>query len=174
VKSGKVRYVGLGNIPAWQAIDAHWRAVTGSGFRFVSCQGEYSLVSRGVEQELVPALQAMQANLLAHFPLAGGFLSGKYRRNEPPPATARLSYHEAHARKFVSDRNWEIVERLEFFCRQRGRTLLELAIGWLAGSPAVASIIAGASTPEQMEQNVRALDWRLTDGERLEIDRLSQ
>ena len=119
----------------------------------------------------------MQANgmgLLPYYPLASGLLTGKYRRNTPMPEGARLTVHGArYGSRFINDANWPIVERLETFAEKRGRTLLELAFSWLASRPCVSSIIAGATKPEQLEANVRAVGWALTDDDFQEIDRIT-
>ena len=131
--------------------------------QFVSCQNEYSLLKRDADIELLPMMQAYGMGLLPYYPLASGVLTGKYRRNMPMPAGARLTVHAArYGDRFLNDANWPIVERLEEFATQRGRTLLELAFSWLAARPCVSSIIAGATKPEQLEANVRAVNWALT------------
>jgi aryl-alcohol dehydrogenase-like predicted oxidoreductase len=109
-------------------------------------------------------VEAYGLGLIPFSPLANGLLTGKYRRNQNLPEGARLTTTQRMADRYLTERNWEIVERLADFCAARGRTMLELAMSWLASRPAVASIIAGATAPEQLEQNVRAVDWVLTRG----------
>jgi aryl-alcohol dehydrogenase-like predicted oxidoreductase len=118
-------------------------------------------------------MRAYGLALLPYFPLAGGFLTGKYKRAQPIPQGVRLNTAKHLADRYVTDANWEIVERLEKFCAQRNRTLLELAIGWLAAQPLIPSVIAGATKPEQVEQNVRAVEWTLSPDEIAEVDRLA-
>lgn len=119
-------------------------------------------------------MQAYGMGLLPYYPLASGALTGKYRRNTPMPDGARLTLHGArYGDRFLNDANWPIVERLEAFAEQRGRSLLELAFSWLAVRPYVSSIIAGATKPEQVQANVRAADWMLTTEELGEIDRIT-
>lgn len=174
VSAGKVRYVGCSNLRAWQVVEAQWTARTNGLTRFVSCQNEYSLLMRRADQELVPMMQAYGMGLLPYYPLASGALTGKYRRNTPMPDGARLTVHGArYGDRFLNDANWPIVEQLEAFAEQRGRSLLELAFGWLAARPCVSSIIAGATKPEQVQANVRAADWILTAEELGEIDRIT-
>ena len=173
VRAGKVRYVGVSNFAAWQTVDACWTARTLGLNRLVSCQDEYSLLVRDIEAELVPAMQACGLGLLPYFPLAGGFLTGKYRRGAPLPAGARLTLRKNLADRFMTDANWSIVERLQEFCTRHGRTLTELAFSWLASRPLVASVIAGATKPEQVEQNIKAAGWALSADDLAEIDRLS-
>lgn len=175
VRQGKVRYVGCSNLAAWQVVEARWTSRLLGLAQFVSSQDEYSLLSRGTERELVPMLGAYGMGLLPYYPLASGLLSGKYRRNVAMPAGARLVAHAArYGDRFVNDTNWAVVERLQAFCDARGRTLLELAFSWLAAQPCVGSVIAGATRPEQVDQNVRAVEWVLTAEELREVDALSQ
>lgn len=171
VRHGKVRYIGCSNMRAWQAVDARWTSRSVGLTPFVSCQNEYSLLMRRADRELIPMMQAYGMGLLPYYPLASGLLTGKYRRNMPMPNGARLTLHGArYEGRFINDANWPIVERLEGFAEQRGRTLLELAFSWLAARPCVSSIIAGATKPEQIEANVRAVGWELTAEELQEID----
>ena len=135
--------------------------------------GLTTLLPRDPEGELLPAIKAYGLALLPYFPLASGLLTGKYRRNRMP-AGARLSTPGPLAEKVLTEANWRMVESLQEFCRQRGRTLLELAFGWLAAQPAVSSIIAGATRPEQVEQNVKALEWALTPEDLAAVDRITK
>jgi aryl-alcohol dehydrogenase-like predicted oxidoreductase len=173
VESGKVRYIGCSNHKAWQVADAEWIARSNRIERFVSCQDEYSLLVRDIERELIPAMQAYGIGLLPYFPLASGMLTGKYRQNAPMPEKTRLSYMQALADKYMTEANWKIVEKLTAFAEKRGKTLLELAFSWLANRPTVASVIAGATRPEQLDQNVAAAGWKLTAEDMAEIDKLS-
>ena len=172
VRHGKVRYVGCSNLPAWQVVDALWTAKHAGLDRFVCCQDEYSLVVREPERELIPMMERRGLGLLPYFPLASGLLTGKYKRNASMPAGARLTGTKRLADRYLTEANWRIVERLEDFCARRGRTLLELAFSWLAAQPTVASVIAGATRPEQVEANIRAVEWNLTPEDLAEIDRL--
>jgi aryl-alcohol dehydrogenase-like predicted oxidoreductase len=173
VQQGKVRFIGCSNLSAQQAIAADETAKRNGLTPFVSCQDEYSLLERGAERELLPAIRARGMGLLPYFPLASGLLSGKYVRGAPLPAGSRLARLQQHASDFLTERNWCIVEALTEFCRARGRTLIELAFSWLLREPAVASVIAGATTPAQIEQNVRAAGWSLTPAEFAEIDSIT-
>jgi aryl-alcohol dehydrogenase-like predicted oxidoreductase len=173
VRQGKVRYIGCSNFAAWQAVDARWTSKMLGLSSFISCQNEYSLLVREAERELIPAMRACGLGFLPYFPLASGLLTGKYRRDSLPEG-ARLSYLQNMAERFLTDANWNIVERLEQFATSRGRTLLDLAIAWLAAQPTVSSVIAGATRPEQLEANVRALQWVLSADERSEVDRLTR
>jgi len=174
VRQGKVRYIGCSNLPAWQVVEAQWTAKHLNLNAFVSCQDEYSLVVREIERELVPAMQRYELGLLPFFPLASGLLTGKYQRNSAMPAGTRLTNTQRLADRFLTEQNWRIAERLGDFAASRGRTLLELAFSWLANRPQVSSVIAGATKPEQLEQNAKAVGWKLTAEEMAEIDRLSK
>jgi aryl-alcohol dehydrogenase-like predicted oxidoreductase len=173
VRQGKVRYIGCSNLKAWQVVDARWTSRSLGLAPFVSCQNEYSLLTRDPDRELIPMMQAHGMGLLPYYPLAGGFLTGKYRRNAPMPDGARLTVHARYEGRFINDDNWPIVERLEAFANLCGRTLLDLAFSWLAARPCVSSIIAGATKPEQLEANIRAEGWALTPVELQEIDRIT-
>ena len=172
VRSGKVRYIGCSNFPAWQVVEAQHTARTIGTSAFVSCQDEYSLLVRKAESELIPAAVQYGLGLLPYFPLASGLLTGKYRHNAPMPKDARLTKTPRLADRYLTDRNWRMTENLADFAAQRGHTLVELAFSWLLARPPVASVIAGATQVEQIEQNVRAGDWILAGGELAEIDRL--
>jgi aryl-alcohol dehydrogenase-like predicted oxidoreductase len=173
VRQGKVRYIGCSTLPAWQVVEAQWTARHHGLHHFVSCQEEYSLLARRLDREMMPVLQAYDLGLIPFAPLANGLLTGKYRRHMPLPEGARLTYMQRAANRYLTDDNWALVERLEGFAVERGHTLLELAVSWLARRPQVASVIAGATRPEQVEQNVHAAGWALTDEEMQAIDRLT-
>lgn len=171
IRQGKVRYVGCSNVPAWQVADAHWIAKSLGINGFVSCQDEYSLIVRDIEKELVPATKAYGLGILPYFPLACGMLTGKYKRDVMPEG-ARLTNTARLADKYMTDQNWQIVESLEAFASARNHSLLELAFSWLASQPTVSSVIAGATKPEQVEQNVAAADWELTADELSEVGKI--
>ena len=173
VRQGKVRYIGCSNLPAWQVVEAQWTSKSLGLESFVSAQDEYSLVVRHIDRELVPALEAYDMGLLPFFPLASGLLTGKYKRNAPMPAGTRLTNTQRLADRFLTELNWQIAEKLGDFAATRGKSLLELAFSWLACRPQVASVIAGATKPEQIEANVKAADWVLTPAEMAEIDRIT-
>jgi aryl-alcohol dehydrogenase-like predicted oxidoreductase len=152
VREGKVRYVGSSNFSAWQVADADWAARTRGLERFVSAQNEYSWLARGVEGELLPALQRFGVGLLPYFPLANGMLTGKYSRGGERPPGARLDGRD----DYLTDRRFDVVEALQGYAAQRGVGLLDVAVGGLAAQPAVASVIAGATSPEQVRANAAA------------------
>ncbi len=157
VREGKIRYIGSSQFAAWQVVDADWTARTSGNARFISTQSEYSLLERGIEDEIVPACEHMGVGVLPFFPLSNGLLTGKYRRDQPPPAGSRLS--ESRYAQVLADANWEAIDGLRSFADQRGITMLDVAIGGLAAQPAVASVIAGATSPEQVRANAAAGLW---------------
>ena len=174
VRQGKVRYIGCSNFPAWQVVEAQWTARANNLNTFVSCQDEYSLVVRHVvEPQLKPAMLKYGMGLLPFFPLASGLLTGKYRRNANLPTGTRLANTQRLADRYLTDRNWPIAEKLADFAERRGHTMLELAFSWLLAQAPVASVIAGATRPEQLEQNVKAGGWKLSPEELAEIDRIT-
>jgi aryl-alcohol dehydrogenase-like predicted oxidoreductase len=173
IAQGKVRFIGCSNLPASQVADAVAKAGQLGVHGFVCCQDQYSLVTRAVERDLLPVLSRHGLGLLPYAPLASGLLSGKYLRGRPLPPDSRLGYTEHLAQRFLTDRCWTLVERLSAFCERRGRVMLELAFSWLVRQPQVASVIAGAMTPQQVEQNVAAIGWALTDDDVAELDSLT-
>jgi aryl-alcohol dehydrogenase-like predicted oxidoreductase len=170
VTHGKVRYIGCSNYTGWQIADADWTAAGGN--RFVSAQNLYSLLERGVEAEVLPACEHFGLGFLPFFPLASGLLSGKYRRGEPPAEGTRLAAWGARGAQAMSDANFDKVEALEGWAKERGHTLLELAFAWLLGHQVVSSVIAGATTAEQVAANVATAEWRLTPEEVDEVGKL--
>ena len=155
VVEGKVRAIGSSNLQAWQVVDADWVAKTKGYTSFVTAQNEYSLYNRTAETELVPACVALGVGILPYFPLAYGLLTGKYRRGEQAPDGSRLSV-QTHR---LEAADWDTIEALEDFASKRDISILELAIGGLAAQPAVASVIAGATKPEQIAANAAAGEW---------------
>ena len=173
VHQGKVRYIGCSTLSAWQVVEAHWTSTHFDLARYVCCQERYSLLERELDRELMPVIQSYGLGLIPFSPLANGLLTGKYRRGAPQPAGARLVTTPRTAERYLTERNWAVVEKLEAFCAARGHSLLELAISWLLHRPNVASVIAGATRPEQVEANVHAAAWVLSREDMDEIDRLT-
>ena len=139
---------------------------------FISAQNEYSLLQSDIEKELTPVCSKYSVGLLPFFPLASGFLTGKYRPGLPPPEGSRLAEASPFAARFLNEDNYEPLLKLEEFAEQRGHTMVELAMSWFASQPFVASVIAGATKPEQVEENARSADWRLTPDEMKEVDEI--
>jgi len=174
VKQGKVRATGCSNYSAVELDGAQDAAAGAKVMPFATAQDEYSLLARGIERELIPAMQQSHMSLLPYFPLASGLLTGKYRRNAEPPKGARLAASKHHAADFISARNWSLVEKLEAVAQKSGHSMLELAFGWLLAKPILGSVIAGATRPEQIEQNVAAAQRRPPSAVLAEIDAITR
>ena len=168
VKQGTVREIGCSNFSAMQLEEAE-HAVQPGAARFVSVQNEYSLIRREPEADVLPECARLGIAFIPYYPLASGLLTGKYRRGRPLPKGTRL----AEGNGMLADENLAAVEELIQFAESNGHTLLELAIGWLLAHPAVASVIAGATKPEQARGNASAALWRLSDEERAAVDALA-
>lgn len=170
VKAGKVREIGCSNFSAAQIAEAEATSRSNGWARFVSVQNHYSLIHREPEAEVLPECERLGLAFLPFFPLASGILTGKARRGEAAPQGTRLS--EEHNKRWLTDANFAIVEALIPFAETRGHTLLELAFAWLLAHPAVTSVIAGATKPEQVGANAAAAGWQLTQADLAEVDRL--
>ena len=166
--AGKVRAVAASNFDSAQLVAAAASAKSVGVPGFVAAQDEYSLLHRDHETGLFPALETLGLSLVPYFPLSGGALSGKYRKDKAFPAGTRLTEES----RFVKP-HWDLIEALAAFAEARGHTLLELAMSWLAGKPLVASIITGATKPEQVEANAASVGWKLSPDEMAEVDRLT-
>jgi aryl-alcohol dehydrogenase-like predicted oxidoreductase len=170
VKEGKVREIGCSNFTVEMLHEAD-AAVKPRAARFVSVQNEYSLFHRAPERDMLPECAARDMAFLPYFPLANGLLTGKYRKGQPPPPGSRIA--TGWNEKLLTEENLTVVENLIAFAEQRGHTLLELAFSWLHSRPAVASIIAGATKPEQVRANAAAVDWAIPESDLEEIGRLT-
>ena len=157
VRQGKVRYIGSSQFAGWQVTDADWTAKVSGLSPFVSTQQHYNWLHRSPEEELLPACAKAGVGLLPFFPLESGLLTGVYRRHQAPPPGTRLSGERYKA--WLDRADWDRLEALEAYATEIGVALLEIAIGGLAAQPTVASVIAGATTPEQIHANVRAGAW---------------
>lgn len=171
VRSGKVRYIGASNYAAWQFCRANDVAEMAGGVQFVSVQPHYHMLERGIEQELVPYCQAFGIGIIPYFPLAGGFLTGKYTRGEAPPAGSRGETSQ-YVQRYFTPENFKKVAELSVFAQRHGRTMPELAIAWLLARPQVSSIITGVTSTKQLENNAKAADWELSAADAEEIDGL--
>ena len=165
VRAGKVRFVGCSNFSGAQLAEAAQVAAARKRMPFVSAQNEYNVLDRDIEGDLLPVCRANNVRVLPYYPIARGLLTGKYRRGQAAPKGSRLDGS-------LSGADFAMLEALESFATARGHTLLDLAMSWLAGKPETASVIAGASRPEQTAQNVAAAGWRMTKEELAEIDRI--
>ena len=174
IAAGKVRAIGHSNLSAEQMDAAEAAGRTMTAARFVSAQDRWNLLERDLEDEQLPAIERNGLAVLPYFPLASGLLTGKYRAGEDPdPAWRIATLPDDRRQTQLADDRLATVERLRGFAEARGRSLLELAFSWLAAQPVVASVIAGATRPEQVASNVDAVGWELTDDELEEIDRLT-
>jgi len=171
VRDGKIRYIGHSNFSAWQVAHAEWAARTAHCERFISAQNRYNLLNRDAELELVPALVEYRMGLLPYSPLASGLLTGKYRAGEPPPEGSRIQAWKME--RVLTEENFGMLHKLEEFARARGISLLDAAIGGLAAQPTVCSVIAGATSREQVAANVKATQWRPTADDLVELDRIT-
>jgi aryl-alcohol dehydrogenase-like predicted oxidoreductase len=169
VTAGLVRYVGSSNLAGWQVGQADHAAATARSTRFVSAQNEYSLLDRRAEAELVPACEAYGVGVLPFYPLANGLLTGKYTRDQEPLAGTRLG---GRRRDVYDSAPWDAVEALRAYADRRGLSMLDVAIGGLAAQTAVASVIAGATSADQLRANVAAGEWEPDDGDLAELDEI--
>ena len=170
VDEGKVREIGCSNFSAEQLEEAEEAASEKGVRRFVTVQNEYSLLAREAREEVLPACGKLGLSFMPYFPLASGLLTGKYRKGQPPPPGTRLA---GRGEELMNDERLDVVERLLSFAEQRGHTILELSVSWLASQPEIATVIAGATSPEQVRANAEAVEaWRLSADEFAEIDDL--
>ena len=169
VHSGKVRYLGCSNYTSWQMVEAIWTAKAQNLYNYCCVQPEYSLVVRDVEKELVPAAKRYGMSLIPFFPLASGFLTGKYSQGEEAPEGTRFAGSPNMGNRYFNDDNWSLLGKLQSFAGERGHSVAELAFSWLLGNPVVPSVIAGATKPEQVTANAQAAGWQLSDNEMAEI-----
>ena len=173
VTQGKIRYIGCSNLPSWQVVESQWISKSMGLNRFVSCQDEYNILNRNVEAELIPAMQKYGCGLLPYFPLASGLLTGKYKRTKMPEGARRTDMPTFANRIYLTDENFDIIDNLHKFANKTGHSILELAFGWMASRPTTASIIAGATKPEQIDANVAAVNWVLSQSEIDEVNKIS-
>ncbi len=170
IVEGKVRYLGSSNFAAWQVAEADHVAAEIGATRFVSAQNLWSLLERGAEQELLPAAERYGVGLLPYSPLANGLLTGKVKRGEGPAEGTRLASERAQG--YVTDAKLDSVESITAWAAQRGHSLLEAAVSGLLAHPATGSVIAGATTADQVRANAAAGDWVLSDEEIAELQSL--
>ena len=171
IRLGKVRYLGVSDFAAWQLAQANMLAELRGWTPLVAIQSEYNLLARGVEHEVLPYCQAQQVGFVPYYPLAGGFLTGKYRRGEPPPAGSRGETNP-RMQRYMTPANFALLERLTTWAAERGRGLNELAQAWLLAQPQVCSVISGATRLEHVLSNAKAASWSLTPAEVAEVQAL--
>jgi aryl-alcohol dehydrogenase-like predicted oxidoreductase len=170
IDEGKVRYLGSSNMAAWQVVEAEFTARANGLTRFISAQNQYSLLDRQAEAELAPACRATGVGILPYFPLANGLLTGKFRRDEAPAAGTRIGDRR---QQLHADAPWDVIEGMAKFADERGIRLLDVAIGGLAAQPAVGSVIAGATSPEQIRANAAAASWLPTPADLEALDAIA-
>ncbi|MFC1532120.1 aldo/keto reductase [Thermodesulfobacteriota bacterium] len=170
IRSGKVRYIGCSNMPAWKLCEAQWVSKVNHLEPFIVVQSQYNLLNRTIESELVPCCQKYQIGVIPWSPLGGGFLTGKYKRDKTQIPGARLSDPQFPGSNILSETNFEKLDKLHAFAEECGHNVQELAIAWLLAQPWISSIIAGATKPDQISANIAAAEWKLSQGE---IDQLN-
>lgn len=169
VRSGKVRYVGASNFAAWQLARANAIAELRGWASFVSIQNHYHMLEREQEREVIPYCNAHNVGILPYFPLAGGFLTGKYRRGEAAPAGSR-GESSAYVQRYMTEANYGKVEKLAAWAAAHDHSMAELAHAWLLAQPRVSSVISGATRLEQVQANAKAAAWHLSAGELAEVN----
>ena len=173
VRTGKVRYIGCSNFAAWQLCEALWTSKLNNLESFVAVESRYNLLDRHIESELVPCSRAYGVGVIPWYPLAAGFLTGKYQRGKPPPEGTRLTDPRSNLKPIMTEANYDKLEKLQAFAAERGHGVGELAIAWLLSRPWISSVIAGARNTQQLSANVAAMAWKLTAEDILELDKLS-
>ncbi len=169
VRQGKALYVGVCNFEAWRMVDAVWTSRHGGMTQIISSQFEYSMLYRASEAEMLPACRAHGVGVMPYLPLAAGFLTGKVDVDGVPPAGTRLSLDAGQSERWITRENLGVIGKLQDWARERGKSLVDLAFAWLLADPVVATVIAGASSPEQIAQNAQASSWQLSSSERAEV-----
>jgi len=173
VRSGKVRFIGGSNLPGWELCEALWISKAAGLKSFVAVQPRYNLLDRHCEEEVVPCCQAYGIGVIPWYPLAGGFLTGKYQRGAALPGGTRFQSNPGMYAWLLTETNFDQLEKLQQFAADRGHTIAELAIAWLVSHPWITTVIAGVTKPEQLAGNVAAAGWKLDMGEMGEIDRIT-
>ena len=172
VHQGKVRYIGCSNFAAWQVAEANWTARMHGLEEFVTVQPQYSLLERRIEFELTPFCKAYNIGIVPYSPLAGGFLTGKYHENQPLPEGTRISSNRHAQERTLTKANYERLNKFEKFAKDRGHSMTEFAFAFLLANPNVCSVIAGAMNAQQVAENAKAGDWRLTADEVTEVAKI--
>ena len=170
VHAGKVLYLGASNYAAYRLTDSQWIARTEHLHRFVSLQMQYSLLVRDLEREHIPVCRQFGLGVLPWSPLAAGFLSGKYARNQPPPAGVRLEKWKDGFARFDNDRGWRTLDAVQAIAKERGTTPAAVSLAWLLAKPAVTSVIFGARSVDQLDDNLKAADVKLTADDVKKLD----
>jgi aryl-alcohol dehydrogenase-like predicted oxidoreductase len=172
VREGKIGYLGCSNFAGWQVADADWTARSAGLERFVSVQNRYSLLDRSIEDEVVPACETFGLGVLPFFPLEYGLLTGKYRRGESAPAGSRAALDPSRA-QWLEQADWDRIEAVSAYAAEQDLSVLDVAIAGLAAQPAVASVISGATSGDQVRANAAALRWEPTEADLVELDEIT-
>jgi aryl-alcohol dehydrogenase-like predicted oxidoreductase len=172
VREGKVRFTAGCNFEAWRLVDSHWIGRQNNFVPLTASQFAYSMMARSAEKEMIPACRQLGIGVIPYLPLAAGLLTGKVSKNGTPPSNTRLAIEQHTAERWITPRNLELVRVLDDWARDRGHSVTELALAWLLAEPIVATVIAGASSPAQIRQNVQASEWRLTSDEHNEVNKI--
>jgi aryl-alcohol dehydrogenase-like predicted oxidoreductase len=171
LRAGKVRYIGASAYAAWQLAKANVLGELRGWTQFATIQSHYHMLERDVEREVLPYCRSHGVGFIPYFPLAGGFLTGKYRHNEPPPPGSR-GESSAYVQRYMTDANHVRVESLSTWAAERDRTMTELALAWLLAQPGVCTVISGVTHLDQMQENAGATDWRLSETELEEVNQI--
>ena len=169
ISSGKVRYIGASNFASWQISESGWTSLTNELNQFVSLQTRYSVLTRDIEKEILPSCTKHNVSLLPYFPLESGLLTGKITRDKEAPKGSRLALWKG---AFTSEEKFDIIDKLNGYGSEIGRNLLEMSLAWTANRSQVASVLVGATSPEQMVQNIEAISWDISEEEIQVIDSL--
>ena len=169
VSAGKVRYIGASNFAAWQLAHANLLAQLRGWTPFATIQNHYHMLERELEQEMVPYCNTFSVGILPYFPLAGGFLTGKYTRNAPAPAGSR-GESSIYVQRYMTDTNYAKIEQLTAWAQARDHTMAELAHTWLLAQPQVCSVISGATKAAHVRANIKSADWQLSEADLAEVN----
>ncbi len=174
VRTGKVRYIGCSNFTGWQLMKSLAISEKYGYARFITIQSYYSLIARDLEYEIVPLCLDQKLGIMPWSPLAGGFLTGKYRRGKPRPAGARRSNPEGNFLQFDEEKGYDIIDELDRIAKRHDKTISQTALNYLLRKPAVSSIVIGARTPEHLADNLKSSEWELTPEEVVRLDEISK
>ena len=169
INSGKVRYIGASNFASWQVSESGWTSLTNELDQFISLQTRYSILTRDIEQEILPACEKHQVSLLPYFPLESGLLTGKVTRDKEPPKGSRLALWKG---AFTSEEKFNIIDKINDYGAEIGRNILEISLAWTAHRSQVGSVLVGATSPEQMIQNIDAISWDISEKQIQAIDEI--
>jgi aryl-alcohol dehydrogenase-like predicted oxidoreductase len=171
IQQGKVRYIGASNFAAWQLAKSNLLAEVKGWNAFAVVQSHYHMLERDLEKEVIPFCQSENVGVIPYFPLAGGFLTGKYQKGKPAPTGSRGEDSE-YVQKYMTDQNFAILDKLEIFAKDHGHAMNELAIAWLLAQPQVSSVISGATRLDHVTKNAAAAEWELTEDELYEVNKI--